>query len=59
MRSALRDRDEECGDESDSITDKQRQLVLGIEYLASQPQSYGVGNELKDIPLVQAILVPF
>ena len=43
----LRDGDDECRDESKGIADKQCQFVVGVECLASQPQSCSVGNELR------------
>ena len=39
LRSALRDGNEECRDETEGIADKRSQLVLRVECLASQPQS--------------------
>jgi len=44
---ALGDGNEECRNESDSIMDKQSQLILGVECPGSRPQSCIVGNELK------------
>jgi len=40
MRSALRNRNDECRNESESIVDKQCQLMIRVEGLAGQHQMY-------------------
>ena len=43
----MRDGSDICRNESKGIADKRRQLVVGVECLASQPQSCSGGNVLK------------